>query len=88
MKIGNELLLLEGAKLKIEDFGSGGFTSTPSYLIGVNSSGEAIEVDTSNFLTSVPTLQEVTDEGATTSNDVTVNSLSNGALRLRNSSSK
>ena len=70
MKIGNELLLLEGAKLKIEDFGVGSFAATPSYLIGVNSSGEAVEVDPTTYLSSVPTLQEVTDAGSSTTNDI------------------
>ena len=75
MKIGNELLLQNGAALTKEDFGVGNFVATPAYLLGVDASGTFLEVNVSDFLTDVPTLQEVTDAGNSTTNLITTNGL-------------
>ena len=55
MKIGNELLLLNGAKLTKEDFGVGNFVTTTAYLLVVDDTDTFLEVNVTDILTDFPT---------------------------------
>jgi hypothetical protein len=60
------------AQLILEKYISSNYDGTLSFVLGVDGSGNVIKQASTDFLTSVPTLQQVTDVGATTTKDITI----------------
>ena len=61
------------AQLILEKYISTNYDGNLSYILGVDGSGNVIKQASTDFLTSVPTLQQVTDAGATTTKDIILN---------------
>ena len=71
------------SQLILERYTGTNYDGTLTYVLGVDGSGNVIKQDATDFLTDVPTLQEVTDAGNTTTNSITAASFiinSDGAL--------
>ena len=66
------LTISNSGQLKLNTYTSTTHNGTPTSILGVDASGNVIKQDASGFLTSVPTLQEVTDVGNSTTNGISV----------------
>ena len=60
--------LKDNKQLKFAQYTGTNFDGTPTSILGVDASGNVVKTDASNIITDTPTLQSVTDEGATTTN--------------------
>jgi len=54
-------------QLTLDKYGIGTFVNTPDYLLGVDANGNFVETSTT---VATPNLQQVTDEGSTTTNNI------------------
>jgi hypothetical protein len=66
------------AQLILEKYISTNYDGTLSFVLGVDGSGNVIKQAATDFLTSVPTLQQVTDVGASTDKNITVGNSTTG----------